>query len=92
MHHINHGQASSTIMDHSTEPRFRASTMVTVNGPNVCLRMGLAYIDCPELSSVFGCDVVVHATQVGGGPTATVRCVATNRGLRLFEDILGMIS
>ena len=26
-------------------------------------RMGMAYIDCPELSSVFGCDVVVHATQ-----------------------------
>jgi hypothetical protein len=25
--------------------------------------MGMAYIDCPELSSVFGCDVVVHATQ-----------------------------
>ncbi|CAK9034728.1 unnamed protein product [Durusdinium trenchii] len=23
----------------------------------------MAYIDCPELSSVFGCDVVVHATQ-----------------------------
>ena len=25
----------------------------------------MAYIDCPELSQVFGCDVVVHATQVG---------------------------
>ena len=24
----------------------------------------MAYVDCPELSSVFGCDVVVHAAQV----------------------------
>ena len=23
----------------------------------------MAYIECPELSSVFGCDVVAHATQ-----------------------------
>mmetsp|Transcript_37783 Transcript_37783/g.87449 ORF Transcript_37783/g.87449 Transcript_37783/m.87449 type:complete len:392 (-) Transcript_37783:72-1247(-) len=28
-------------------------------------QMGMGAIDCPELNSVFGCDVLVHAAQVG---------------------------
>ncbi|CAJ1359183.1 unnamed protein product [Effrenium voratum] len=44
--------------------------------------MGMAYIECPELSSVFGCDVVAHATQVG----AFVEGTEVNFAVTLNDD------
>ena len=53
-------------------------------------RMGMAYVDCPELSSVFGCDVVVHAAQVrsGGAPHRWCRC-RLDFGLDDLGDLSG---
>ena len=42
----------------------------------------MAYIECPELSQVFGCDVVVHATQVG---------VAWRRAFSAYGQVGGFV-
>lgn len=44
----------------------------------------MAYVDCPELSSVFGCDVVVHAAQV-----RVVGAGAVDFGLDDLGDLSG---